>query len=281
MDISEFWGWYLLLLLGVLLLPHIMGPIRIHRTITHKVEPKLLPFPADHPGLPEEVEDHFQRVTEQLAKVGFEVVQGIALPGNVPKVKALLMMFANRTTKDIAMATVMYVDTPQAPKLQTAHVDIGARFRDGTLVLTNNCARLGTFSKRPNAYTTQFPMVRTADRLFRLHSQLVEMHGSGEKILRLDEEFHGDAVATLAKGMREEIEAQVANGCMYLSEQEGLFRLTWKGAILMTWKLLPPLKQIRHALLERKARRLLAELEGRTRPALDEAGDDNQRRISR
>lgn len=255
---------YLVVIMAAaLLLPYIAGPIAVHRKVTNKLKPDLMPFPLDHPDLPELVKDHFQNVSKQLESVGFDVVQGVALPSQVPKVKAIILLFANRATKDVAIASAIYVDGIQGTKLGTAYTEIATRFRDGSIVQTSNTKQLNAFGKRPNATSTQFPMVEDAARLFRLHSALLVKYGGGyEKILRLDEEFHGDALAAVAASMREEMEAQVRTGYLYLSESEGLFRLTWKGAFFMVWKLLFPLKHIRRALREKKAQRLLREIEG-------------------
>ena len=40
-----------------------------------------------------------------------------------------------------------------------------------------------------------------------------------------------------------------------LDEAAGLYRFTWKGAFLSTWKLVPPVKQIRVALRNRQSRK--------------------------
>jgi hypothetical protein len=50
-------------------------------------------------------------------------------------------------------------------------------------------------------------------------------------------------------------------GYYYRDELAGVQRPTWKGAILMTWKLCWPVKPIRLALRRHGARRLLHELE--------------------
>jgi hypothetical protein len=104
--------------------------------------------------------------------------------------------------------------------------------------------------------------VQDAARLYRLHRALVARSGSGRKVFRLDEEFGGDAAACVAATMVEELEDAARDGYMALSPDGDTYRLTWAGAFLMTWKQLWPVKGILRAARDRRARRLMVELEG-------------------
>jgi hypothetical protein len=246
----------------LLLLPYWAGPVLIRLTMRQAAEPDLQTFEPNDPILPREVAGHFRRVTEALKPTGFEVVQGMALPNQTPRVQALVLLLVHRANKDAALATAIYAQTPEGTKLQTAYVEIVSRFQDESAVQTNNTEQLGAFPKRPKFTTTRLPMIRKADRLYRLHQALEKRHGSKErKILRVEDEFRGDAVAYLSRAMVEELEAQIETGYMYLSQNEGLYRPTWKGAFLMTWALLWPFSAMRRWLRDREAQRLLRELE--------------------
>jgi hypothetical protein len=243
-----------------LLLTYVGGPLLIHRTMRLPTEPRLIPFALDHPSLPPEDARDFQAVADQLRPAGFEPVAGLAAPEQAPKVRAILLLLANRKARDLAMATTMYADSTAGPPRRSFYVEFVSRFRDGTVVLTNNTSQAGVFGPRPTHTAGYFPAVKEADRLYRLHQQLVARHPAGAKVLRLDEEFGGDARAAVAASMVEEMEAQVKIGYLYLSTHEQVYRPTCKGAFLMTWKLLWPLNAIRKARRERAAARLTAEL---------------------
>jgi hypothetical protein len=81
------------------------------------------------------------------------------------------------------------------------------------------------------------------------------------KVFRLEVEFRGDAAASAAATMVEELEDAARAGYMALSPDGETYRPTWKGAFLMTWKQLWPAKGILRAARDRTARRLIAELE--------------------
>jgi hypothetical protein len=259
---------WILLVLGVLiLLPYLGGPVLIRLTLKQAAEPRLMPFPLDDPTLPNAVAHAFQTVVERLRPAGFEPITGLGMPSQAPNVKALVMLLVNRQAKDIAVAAVMYARTPGATpatsQLRTFYVELVSHFRNGSVVQTNNSSELTVFGPRPTHIVGRFPAVKDAGRLYRLHQGMVARSGLRDKVFRLDEEFGGEAAAAVAASMVEELKAQVKTGYMYLSAGEDAYRPTWKGAVLMTWKLLWPVKAIRRAARDRTARRLMAELEGR------------------
>ena len=252
--------WFGIAFAALFLLPYILGPIMLRMNMTQQAYPEVVPFPIDHPDLPEQVREHFDDVTEELARVGFEPVAGLALPRQMANVKAVILMFANRTTKDAAIATAIFADLLDPP-LQTAYTEIVSRYRDDIVVQTNNSNQIGSFPMKEGVTNTQFPTIKQADRLYRIHQALCERHGStAGKVLRLDEQFNGDAAAYLAFAMREELTGQIDTGYMFLASGGEVFRPTLKGAFLMCWALLPPWKQIRFARRDAKERRLLEEL---------------------
>jgi hypothetical protein len=259
------------LVLLLVLLVYAGLPVLIHQTLKQPAQPQVLPFPLDHPGLPKEVACQFQTVIDQLRPAGFEPVTGLALPNALSTVKRIVLVLVNRPAKDSAYAMVTYGGTAAAaetaasapPPIRSFCVEIVSRFRLGPVLHTaNGTSDISVFAPRPRHTINRFPQVEDAGRLYVLHQALVARSGLRDKAFRLDEEFHGDAAAAAAAFMVEELEDQVGTGYMYLSPEEKIYRPTWKGAFLMTWKLLWPVKGMRRAARERKARQLLAELEG-------------------
>jgi hypothetical protein len=256
----------LLILAGLVLLPYVVGPILIRCSMRQSANPTLGSFPAGDPKLPKAVAKHFRKTLSALEPLGFEVVEGLTLPDQTPRVKALVLMLANRPARDIAVVTAIYAAEQGIQKLKTAYVEFVSRYRDGTVVQTNNTATLGAFAPRPGVITNRLPSVAEPERLYRLHHALAAQDGGESgKVLVLDEEFKGDAAAYLAWAIRNELQGQVETGYLYEDEEAAAFRPTWKGALLMTWGLLWPLKAIRTAQRDRLARQIIAELEADSR----------------
>lgn len=263
MDFLLSWEFLLLIITVLFLFPYLGGPLMILTTMRIQAEPELVPFDSEDELLPREVTNFFHRTVAALQPTGFEVVTGLALPSPVTNVKTLLLLLANRLTGDSAMVAVIHGQTIGPIQLKNPYVEIVSRFRDGTVLQTNNSQDFGAFPPRPGFQTFRFPMVADADRLFRLHQGLVRRHegNTSGKILRLDEEFHGDAATYLTFAMAEEMTAARKAGYIYLGQDEINYRPTLKGAFLMTWQELWPFKAIRKLRRKQKALNLLSELE--------------------
>jgi hypothetical protein len=101
----------LLVLLGLVLLVYVGGPVLVRLTLTQAAEPRLLPFPVDHPDLRKDAEQTFQAAIAQLRPVGFEPIAGLAMPDQPPNVKLLQLFLGNRPAKDSAVVTITYTNT--------------------------------------------------------------------------------------------------------------------------------------------------------------------------
>jgi len=260
--LTNYWQ-TLVFIVGVsIALLYVVFPVIIRFTLRQSANPKLVAFHADDPKLPRAVVDHLWNVIEELEPLGFEQVQGLFLPNASPRVKLFSFLLVHRRNKDAVFVMAAYAQTPDGTRLHTAHLDIGTRFRDGSMVSTSNSQVAGAFPLRPRQTKTRLPMVKDAARLYRLHRAVLKSHEvAAGKILRLDEEFDGDIAAYLHRSMEEELEDAAAAGYMYRSAYETVYRPTWKVAFLMTWAQLWPWKAIRAARLKSEGRRLLEQLE--------------------
>lgn len=231
-------------LVVLVLLPYVLGPFMVRKTLRQSAKPKVKVLPADE-DLPKKAAAFFAKVTKALQPLGFEPVQKLSLPEQTPNVQAIVLMFANRKDKVAAIASAVYVKNEDDAKLKTAYVEFSTRFKDGSALLTNNTKELGAFAPRPDVSISRLPSVKEPDRLYRLHQSLEKQEQNGSpKVLRLDTEFKGNAAAYLARSIVEELEAQIDTGYLYQTEDEEAFLPTWKGAFLMTWSQLPPFKNV-------------------------------------
>jgi hypothetical protein len=254
----------LVAVVGVFALLYVLFPVHVRFNMTQSPKPVFIAFDHQDPVLPKEVSKYFQQVVSALTPLGFEVVTGLALPRQISKVKSLQLFLVNRASKDVARANVVYAEIRGRTELNALTLMITSRFRNDTAVRTDNAVILPPYPVpvRSSFVWNQFPMVRQADRLYRLHQALTKKHGSdSDKILSLDEMYHGDAVVAATNAMMKDLEAQVNAGYLYLSPLDGLLHHTWKGAFLLVWGLLPPISFIRRWRRNLRAKQLLQELE--------------------
>lgn len=241
---------------------YVVTPIVVAFTSRVAAEPDLVPFDINDPALPADVAAYYRKTLKALTQVGFEPVQAFAVSGHVRRVKAIALVLVNRTTRDTAWVHAFYATTGVGLTLKPKNVGFSSRFSDGTVISTTNTRLLPAFKLPPNHRSIRFPMVSDADRLYRLHQALADEYTTGGgKILRLDEEFGGDALAFQRASETEACESQVECGRYYKSRDGNAYLPTWNGAYLMTWGMLPPIKQIRKIAHTIAATRLLRKLE--------------------
>lgn len=130
------------------------------------------------------------------------------------------------------------------------------------LIHTNNTTMIGSFPDLPNELAFRFPQVKDIQRLDRLHQKLVDRHApSARKIVSLYDRHEGRVVSYIRSVLLDGYRKQEGTGYLVYREYGNYWRPTVKGAYLMTWALLWPMKAILLGRMYRRARQLLRELE--------------------
>ena len=243
------------LVLCVLLVPYVLGPILVFFTLRFRMPPTVVAVdPRVHP-LPAEARNYLAEAYRELTADGFELVGTMFLPDMVPNVKALFAIYANRPSADMAMSAIMVAQSGMGGELRTSYVEFVRRYDDSVVVQTNNSSELSSFKRMPGEYTNKFWQVRDIRQLYRLHQLLSDrFRQRGQPTFRMDSEFGGDAVQYVAQAvLQETFRDQVGTG--YLSEDSNGFRPTMKGAWIMAWQELWPVKGIRRWREKQRAER--------------------------
>jgi hypothetical protein len=130
-----------------------------------------------------------------------------------------------------------------------------SRFDDGSELITAN-NRVPTGYPRPPGLTAAWlPDLLDSKELYAVHNQLRDAVGGVRQRIGI-----GPDVTGYLRSSAERIHANwVATGYYTLDNSPGMIRPTWKGAILLTWRLVWPLKHLFRARRRGATRRLLAE----------------------
>jgi hypothetical protein len=248
---------------GILLLcliPFVFGPVLIYFTHKQKAQPELVPFLPGQTPLPAAVDKYFSDACWALDAEGFKIVTGMFLPKQIEHVIAGLVFVINRQERDTAIVVAIHADAPGVMPLTQMHVEFVTRFGDGRLVQTNNAQSLNAFPAPEKSVNAFLPSVQDARQLYRIHRAQVNLHGRGAKVLRLDDDFGGDAIRYMQSALIEELDHACRTGYMQLDAAASIYRPTIKGACIMTWQELWPLKSIRLARRALREKALLEEL---------------------
>lgn len=255
---SNGWIWLAVPLVLVLL---VYGglPLLIYLMFKNEARPTLEVFVPSDPTLPLLVREHFKNSCDELIPLGFEYVTGMRLPQMTENAMAIMIVLVNRPAGDAAAAISIYAKNDEVWDLQTSYIEFSTTLQSGITVNTQNSTALSAFPPQPKSENHRLPSVRDTRQLYQVHQQLLARHNA-TKVMRLDEEFSGDAVAFVGEVLHQEMAAAADDGYLYLTADGKHFRATIKGALIMTWQEMFPFKQIRRASQDRKAKQELAEL---------------------
>lgn len=242
----------------LVLIPYGIGPLLIYNAQRQPARPELVPFTPGKTPLPADVDKYFHQSCWGLVQEGFEIVTGLFLPRQIENVIAGLVLLVHREERDTAIVVALHA-SGISPMTQM-HTEFVSHYPGGRVIQTNNAQPLNAFPPPPNSITSLLPSIRDARQLYQVHKALTRLHGSGQKIMRLDDEFGGDGARYMQAGMIEELEHACQVGYMKLDAAAGKYKPTLVGALIMTWQELWPTTWIRRAKRARKERQILDQL---------------------
>jgi hypothetical protein len=246
---------------------YVIMPVLLKGKMRHTMRPDFEPFDPDRQDLPAKIRGFFDGVTSELSGAGFAVagylfhVSRIFGPDDDTQthVHSLIAVMENPATQESAMAMVNYAQSraETVPKITESSVILTTRFGDGGRVATTDSSTLSAFAPQPDVTAAWLPRTVGLARLLRVHRHLTERFGGRAKVSRPAEE---DLTSSILRDWTETLAHQAELGYFWHDEEGGVYRPTWKGAVLMTWKLLWPWSSIQRVLRKRQARRLLREV---------------------
>ena len=252
--------WYWILILCAFAFPIILKfivlwivvPIRVHAKQTLAARPNLQFATPD--DVTHELREMLQSVLPQFRAEGFESAAMTCSADNVPGVRSVVATLVNRPTQDVAV--IISTHGKAARSLVYA---IRSEFADDTIVSTGVNPGIGVYPKDPNEHPIGF------SRLSDIHA-LCEFHRRRLRQLGLDQGSRhpippGSEIDRVIREWDRTTSRLVRHGYMYLDGPAGLFRYTWKGAFLCTWRLIQPIKRWRIKWRDRKAARVWRDLD--------------------
>ncbi len=230
----------LLVLVG--LIPFVVGPIQLHRTQFMALRPEYEPFDPAGPAAAPEVRAYFHRASAELARLGFVADEAYQLQNGTKEGTGFVLSFQNQQTAE--RAKILTVIALKGDRRQVSSSALfTTEFTDGTEIVTGNRSSARVFPHLPPPYhATVFPQIQQTGQLLSVHRAMVNRYDAGR--IRVNPLLHDPAGLIRTRDYDRTLHHVVACGYYHVDEPAGVQRLTWKGAILMAWKLTPPIKQI-------------------------------------
>ncbi len=245
----------LLVLFVLAVLPYTLGPVLVRFTQRTPARPVFEPYDAARHGLSEDVTALLRQTVDALLSEGCRPVADLYRVEGTSRTRVVLL--AGGTGGEGALAGAGD-STHRKARTATCFVEFITKFADGRQLSVNNNPLPPVFGRAPARIVAWLPWVRDPARLRRVNRALLERRYRGVEVLPF--EPGDDPAAFLSAALVREMTNQVAIGYYRLDERAQAFRPTWKGAFLMSWKLLEPMRSVQRWLVRRRTEILLREL---------------------
>src|SRR6266576_722055 len=217
--------------------------------------PRFKPFDANKYPNPPEVAAFLRDNVAGLEGAQFRQVADLARTSGglfLLVTRVVLLQHPEGETATIAM---MYSEKTGAA---LPMVEFTAELPDGRMLDVNNSVTIPIFAPRPGREVYRFPEVRDPLRLHKIYGVLVRRQFGSSTLRQRD--IASDPARFLAEVMDAEHRAQMEAGYYRFDERARRWRPTLRGAFVMSWRMLPPFKQIIKAGVRSRARRALGEI---------------------
>jgi hypothetical protein len=255
------WGIWIVLAAGL----YFFGiPLLILKIFRVEAMPAVQRVDPEEVPLPPVVQEHMDLVGATLRDHGFEERGTLLLPSTTPNTIATLRLYVNPKDRVSALANSVFVSAKSVGDSKMSHqqyVEFTTRQQSGETFNTHNSQTASSFPPAPQTLTVRVPWINDIGQVYKIHQAVSAARGgSARKLLRLDENFRGDEIAYIQDCMREELTHGAGAGYLRLALDGTHYRATIRGAYLMTWKQLAPIKQVLAKIGRLRTERLLAEV---------------------
>jgi hypothetical protein len=236
----------------------IMAPIALKRSSWLAADRQYLPLDTDSKDAPEAFRSWSQSVIPSMEALGF-LVRGHFRPSpDIPTSKAFVTLFANRKSGQTAQFFSVTAQRGIFRRSETV-LTFKTEFADQTKLYTSNSRTLANQPRiRIREGSMSFPDIDDPRRLYAIHQ--ATLSSMGGDVTRINVVID-DPAEYLHTEFLEDVAKFAESGYYYLDAKRDAYRLTWKGAILVTWKNLWPFNWIRELRRRTQGARLLRELD--------------------
>ena len=243
-------------LLGIFVLPYVLGPVLIYFTMKVSGRPTLKEFYLEDPRVPRDTWEYVDDTLEEIERDGFAVLGAYFLGTLVPNVRSFVVLIGKQQTRELGLIAVTYGEAGLA-RMRQRHVEFSTSFSAGGCVDTSNAEELSAFLPVPGRVANQLPWIRDVRRLYRIHRTVADRERRGaERAWKVGD----DPAAYLEANLAEELARQVPTGCLR-RDASGDYRPTVKSAVRIAFQNLWPFSMIAKARRRSRGEKLLRELQ--------------------
>lgn len=224
--------------LAVLALVYVLGPALFYLGYKRPLEPSFVPIEDFPPAFAKEMEGRVRA----LQVLGLSEQARLSFPSRAHNEPAYFSMLTDAETGDKALVVAIVPRGSLTPR--AVYVELSRRLASGDLRTMNSLELHASHRDSSGSSTTWLPQVRDVAALVAMHRHICHKLAPSER----GELYQaGEAGAFLEREMREENAILARDGVLCADEDAGVWRPTWRGACLLTWKNLWPQAGARRA----------------------------------
>jgi hypothetical protein len=264
-------GMSLSLLFGIVVsFPLIGAPLLIKWRQWVRANPTLEPIDPGSEEVPLRVAESIAETEPKLESIGFRSLGHFRTEDLGPAAATFVTLLESATGPRTAQFFTIFAARGPFRKVATV-LAFRTEFTDGTSLFTGNSRIASAFPRvQIREGSMSFPTIEDPRRLYDIHEASVAHYASDGIPVEPDIQ---DPAEFLRSSNRRELAGLAELGYLRLDEERQVYRFTWKGAFLVAWRLVWPVRSMRQMLRRRKAARMLREL-GRDRPAREDRDFD-------
>jgi len=171
-----------------------------------------------------------------LEALGFQFAGYMTLADYTPKVTSYFGLFRNDASPTAAMAAVIQSAAGQSIQ----YCEFSTKYSNGKTIDVNNSPISGGY-KNPDKLIYRYPKIRSIRQLYNINSWVTSRDDKGANPVGL---IKGREREMVAEALDSETRLQAKYGYYILDASGQRYRLTWKGAFVMTERQVFPFKQI-------------------------------------
>lgn len=225
--------WLFIIVSGLVCLPYIVGPILVYRSQKMPTTYKFVPLELQ--AFLEKRGEIFRQLHDEITANGFSYIGSAELG-----MSHSAMYFSIFYSADKAITCTLL--SAEARNIGTStQIEFTQMYTDGTLLSVNNNVTFGVFPEWKIKQCFRFPHINNFSQLLEIAERLMHKYKVGIPVKPMPT---GEEFAIIEAHLNEEMHQLIERGWVSAQASADGRQLTLKGAILMTWKMCWPLKQI-------------------------------------
>ena len=143
----------------------------------------------------------------------------------------------NNVDKKIACSLI----TAHGGPVNTTHIEFTQMYKNGSVLNVSNASMINVYPKSDSRLSYRFPQINDFDQLLALAEQLIHSSKQTEEKITFTRGCEFQAIESC---LNRELNELIEEGWVQSNVVTGNRRLSVKGALLMTWKMLWPVRQV-------------------------------------